>query len=221
MRDKSRGPFFPIIKQDGLVVKILGGLIDRQSMPIEIATATLTLDGNGINFIYIDSINNEIVFDSSISEFPKNTSKALYKITTDAATILKIEDYRASIRMSDHSESKTLNSLVINDIKNANMDWTLLDLSAVAPERATALFLNIAVQDTGTPSSDVYASFRKPGESGLGRESTVYPNVSGLYMVATGVIGMDDSKRIEYKINVNGTFVCIALVAGWLFGRDE
>ncbi len=217
-KDKSVGPFFPIIIQNGLVIKVLGGFIDRQNEPIEIAATALTLDANETNFVYVDGLTDTIDFDSSISAFPI-TSKPLYKITTDAIGIIATEDFRAVIRVATHSEYKTKDGSLIYDVLNENKDWTLADLSAYAPDCATALFLNVAVNDTGTPSSDVYASFRKPGESGLGREATIYPQVSGIYCSGTAVIGMDALKQIEYKVNVSGTFTLFSTLAGWLFGR--
>lgn len=84
-------------------------------------------------------------------------------------------------------------------------------------ERAQAVYLAVQVEDSGTPSSSVYASFRPDGVTTDAQEQRVYPQAAGVPVTAFLRVPLGTGGIFEYDINASGagTFGLRVDILGW------
>lgn len=206
---------FAIVSKVGLVVKLLGGRMMINNVSTWVEPATFTLVNNATNYIYV---NMQGVLVSSTSPTPLNGFDLWKVVTSGGAIVGGIDDQRAMPRISEHTKFQTDANWLATGSFNADTGWTNLDLSSVAPAGATGVVIGIAVADSGTPGSSVWTGVRKPGETEISRQGRVYPQVTGLYVCGTLVVGMDANRRIQYRVLPSGTSTAYLRLMGWIFG---
>jgi len=213
--DKTVGSKFKLIKQEGLDVGICGGALNRQNKTKDVATKELTLVPNETNYVFIDWELQEII--SNITGFPVRAFH-LYKMETNATTIIGLEDFRAIVRQAAHSDWFTLPDYFYNQDHNANKDWTLFDVSSLVPVGTTLIQLRFLVRDSGVPGTEVYFGARKPGETAYSQWIKAIPLVSGEWNFVHAPVGLDVDRKFEYCVKVSGTFSSKLALLGVAYG---
>lgn len=217
-RDQSQGSQFPIQKTDGLDVFIGAGNLNVANSTVKVSPVKLTLTDDVVNSIYIDW--NDTTIKSGVGSFPI-AAQDLYNITCVSGVITLIEDRRSVLRVSCHTKFFTLADYFFNQDFNIDQGWTSLDLSSFVPIGTTVVYLRILVRDSGTIGDGVYFAAKHPlaGDTDWSRMIKALPIVSGLWaQMYYFPIGIDDSYKLEYNVQVSGTFSVKLAFLGVGFG---
>jgi len=218
--DKTTGTQFPIIKSDGLHIRIKGGNVSRANVSIAVLKVDITLIASAVNYVFIDWVDNAIK--ANTTGFPQVCTE-LYEITTSTDKILSIVDRRSLLRMSAHSDFQTSDSWLVEVTFDTDKDWTDLDLSNLVsiPSGATGVWLEVHVKESGViPSTTaVHLLLRRPGDTSQSQWKAILPQVSDRWFTRMVPVKLgDDGKTIQYKVNVETQIQIKLALNGWIFG---
>jgi hypothetical protein len=91
--------------------------------------------------------------------------------------------------------------------------WHTLDLSAIVPAGASGVYLHIKSACTTVTTETLY--LRQTGSAQSIATCRIRPQVNGLAITFTPVVGVDSTRRIDYKA-LTGSWSDLRLtVAGW------
>jgi len=215
-KDKSTGSQFSIATINVLDITLVGTNVNHQNISVAVPSATLSLTDDDENYIYVDWSTETLT--KSTTGFP-SYSLPLYKITTASGSITEIQDLRAVLRQSAHSEFYTLADYFLNQDYNVNQDWQELDLSSLIPVGTTTIWVRALVRDSGTPGDEVYFGMRKPGGgTEWSRMVKCLPVTSGIYAHYFWPVGVDADRKLEIMVKVSGTFTAKLALLGVAYG---
>jgi len=220
-KDVTQQTAFALLKQDGLDVKIQGAILDVQNNPVVIPPAVLTLVASATNYIYV--VVGGATIEANTTGCPDH-GKPLWEITTDGSEVVEAIDKRAVVRLSAHSACVTSPTWLQEQTFNGDVDWSNFDISGSVdiPAGATGIRMEVHVKEMGTvPAADqVFAMFRRPGETALSQAKLVAPQVSGRWFTRTVEVKFgDDGKTIQFKVDVDTQMLVKVGLAGWVYGH--
>lgn len=212
---------FEVLPEDSLKCHVRGGWVEKDGIPINIASANLILpDDEPDIYIYVNMTSNEIQFNTS--GWVKDC-KRLCTLATAGGVISASDDCSAVIRFSHHSAYATHDSWLKEATINADQGWTDFDVSAVVaiPPWAKGILLEIHVKETGAiAGDDSYIILRKPGDAAQSQWKLIAPQISGRFFTRTVAVEFgDDGKTIQYRADVETSLVMKVGLAGWVPGR--
>jgi hypothetical protein len=91
-------------------------------------------------------------------------------------------------------------------------NWTMLDLSGIAPAGAKAVSMQVVIRATSTGR---VLQFRRHGNVNAMAKKSILTQVGGVYCHGDLTVGCDSDRKVDYFRNLVGINYCHMIVTGW------